>query len=145
VLTPPHPQFSIAQEFNLIEQALNIALGIEYYGYDDDVNIYTSIFCIPREDAIPEYEGGLRHHYPGPEELRYMRAEDEILLQKQRYQQLHNDRRKATDRGLVKTDEFIQENAGKAPKKTLEMEESDRKIQAMAQGKPPRVGGNFIA
>jgi hypothetical protein len=150
----PPPQFVIGQKYNPIAEALNMALGIEGCECDDntyedcecdDDNPYTSIVCLDQETSLPESEGGPRPHYPSHEEMRYVQAEDEMLLQRQRFQQLHDDRRKATDKELAKSDDFLQEHAGKVPKKTLEMEESDRRIQAMAHGPPQRVSGSFTA
>jgi hypothetical protein len=116
-----------------------MALGIQ--GMDYNANPFTSIVCINQESAIPESEGGPRPRKPSLEEQRYTQLEDEMQLEKQRHQQLHEDRVKATTEELEDSDVFIQENAGKVPKKTPEMEASDRRIQ----GLPPRNGGNVTS
>jgi hypothetical protein len=119
-----------------IEQGLNEALGFQ--GVEFTMNPYESVVCLDRESEGPRK--------PNPEEAPYEKVEDEIQLEKQRFEQLHKDRAAAAKKALTESDQRIQENAGKVPKKTPEMEESDRRIQSIPQviqGLPPRKGGNF--
>lgn len=129
-------QLEMSKQFGPIEQGLNFALGIQ--GMEFSMNSYESVVCLDREPERPRK--------PNPEEAPYEEVEDEIQLEKQRHEQLHKDRMAAGKKGLTESDRRIQENAAKVPKKSQEMEESDRRIQSIPQviqGLPPKQGGNF--
>jgi hypothetical protein len=128
----------MTNQFGPIEQGLNWALGFQ--GVEYSMNPYESVVCLDRESEGPRK--------PNPEEAPYEEVEDEIQLEKQRFEQLHKDRMAAAKNALTESDSRIQENAGKVPKKTQEMEDSDSRIQSIPQviqGLPPRKGGNFTA
>lgn len=91
-------------------------------------NQYTAISCInksPSEEEENSPSAQVRREKP------YEELENELQLEKQRFQQMHEDRVNATREAQAESDRFIQENADKLPKKTPEMEESDRRIQSI--------------
>ena len=111
-----------------IENGLNCVLGFE--GMEFTMNSYESVVCFNKDTEPAESEGGPKRR-KNPEEEPYEKVEDEMLLEKQRYQQLHKDRVAAANKALAESDRLIQEHADKVPKKPLEMQESDRRIQSI--------------
>ena len=111
-----------------IETGLNSVLGFE--GMEFTMNSYESVVCFNKDTEPPGSEGGPKRR-KNPEEEPYEKVEDEMLLEKQRYQQLHKDRVAAANKALAESDRLIQEHADKVPKKPLEMQESDRRIQSI--------------
>lgn len=99
-----------------VDDALNRALGSSYSGY----NPYRGIVCINRDGQEP-----------WAAEKPYIQVENELHLDKLRYEQLHQDRLAENHNEMENSDTMIQSNADKVPHKTPEMEESDRKIQGL--------------
>jgi hypothetical protein len=119
-----------------IDHSLNIALG---FSIASTGTMYETIVCKDR---------GHDFTIPLLSEIPYVRVENEIQLEKQRFEQLHKDRLSVTANKLAESDRMIQANADKISRKTPQMEESDSRIQripVVIQGLPPRRGGNFTA